>query len=77
MLIPRCRSNITPFYFRVTLNGYTTCTWNVVHLVKLQHLDLPYYLELTLSSRQVGLILIVDFPNGPRVSCSGLPSFVF
>ncbi len=63
LLIPWCRSNITPFYFRVILNAYTTCTWNVVHLVKLQHLDLPYYLGLTLTSKQVGLILVCGLPK--------------
>jgi hypothetical protein len=37
-------------------------------------LGLPHYLGLTLTSKRMGLIPIVDFPSGPRPYHSGLPS---
>jgi hypothetical protein len=71
------RSHIAPFHFFATLNAYATCTWKIMHLVKLQHSDLPQYLGLTSTSRQVGLIFDADFPSDPRPCCSGLPTPVF
>jgi hypothetical protein len=48
-----------------------------MHLVKLQHSNLPHYLGLTLNSKRVGVILVVNFPSGPKPRSLGLPSFVF
>ncbi len=49
-------SNVTLFHFCDTLNAYVTYTWKTMHLAKFQHLDLPHYLALTSTFRQVGLI---------------------
>jgi hypothetical protein len=49
------------------------CTWKTMHLVKLQHLDLPNHFGLTSTSRWVELIFLTDFPSGPRPCCLGLP----
>lgn len=45
--------------------------------MKLQQLNLLHYLGLTLTSKWVGLILIGDFPSGPRSCHSKLPSPIF
>jgi hypothetical protein len=38
----------------------------------MSEIRLPYYLGLTLTSRQVGLILAINFPHGPRPCCQRL-----
>jgi hypothetical protein len=75
--MPWCHSHVNPFHFCVTLNAYTTCTWKTMHLMKLRHSNLPHYLELTLTSRHVGLMPTTYFPSGPRPCCSKLLTFVF
>jgi hypothetical protein len=72
-----CHSNVTLFCFRVVLNAYAICTWRTMHLVKLRHSNLPRYLGLTSTFKQVGLILVANFPSGPRPCCLGLPPLVF
>jgi len=74
MVTPWCCSIVTPFRYCASLQTYVTCTWKTMHLVKLQHLGLPRSLGLTLTSRWVGLIPIVDFPSGPRCCHPWLPS---
>jgi hypothetical protein len=75
--MPWCHSNIASFHFRVALNTYATCTWKIMHLVKLWHLGLHRYLGLTQTSRHVGLILAMNFPSALRPCHLGLPSPVF
>jgi hypothetical protein len=48
-----------------------------LHLVKLQHSNLPRYLGLTSTFKRVGLIPVANFPSDPRPCCSRLPSLVF
>jgi hypothetical protein len=66
-----------PFHFHASLNTYTTYTWKTTHLVKLWHSSLPRYLWLFLTSRQVGLKPIANFPSGPRPCRPRLSSPVF
>jgi len=63
------------FYSCVVLVTYVTYTWKTTHLVKLRHL--LHYLGLTLTSKRVRLILIVNFLSGPRPCHSWLPSPIF
>jgi hypothetical protein len=52
------------------LNAYVTYTWKTTHLVKLRHLGLTHYHELTPTFKQVGLIPAVDFPSGSKPCCT-------
>ncbi len=45
--------------------------------MKLWHSGLPWSLRLTLPFKRVGLIVVVDFPSGPKPCCSRLPFLVF
>jgi hypothetical protein len=58
----------------VALNTYATCTWKTMHLMKLQHSNLPRNLELFLTFKWMALKLVANFPSGPRPFHSGTPS---
>jgi hypothetical protein len=65
------------FHSCASLNTYATYTWKTMHLVKLQHSDLPHNLGIFLIDRWVGLKLAANFPSGPRPCRLGLPSLIF
>jgi hypothetical protein len=65
------------FHLCAFLNTYTTCTWKTMHLVKLQHSNLPHNLGLFLIFKWVGLQPVADFLNGLRPFHLGLPFLVF
>ncbi len=68
---------LLPFHFCTFLNTYTTYTWKITHLVKLQHSKLPYNFGLFSTFGWVGLKPATNFPSGARLCCLGLSSFIF